>query len=170
MSSSSTGLSEAARLFVRWPSGPRLLAPFLSALAAFAPGLTWACATCGCTLSADAAMGYTALPGLRLNFEYDYINQDRLRSGTASASFAQVVNTPSDPTLGGGEIEKQTINRYLSLGVSYSPNSRWNVNLLVPHVTRTHTTYGQQATPFHGTLHLTSVARHHPCQPSRGRR
>src|SRR5213080_4751825 len=107
-----------------------------------------ACASCGCTLSADAATGYSALPGLRFNLEYDFINQDRLRTGTGTANAAQVVNAPSNPALGGGEIEKQTINRYLSVGMSYSPNSEWNVSVLVPYVMRSHTTFGQQQTPY----------------------
>ena len=112
------------------------------------PGAAWACATCGCTLSADAAAGYSAIPGLRFSFEYDYVNQDRLRAGTGGATPVQVVNNPSDPTLGGGEIEKQTISRYLTIGMSYSPNSEWNVNVLVPYVMRTHTTFGEQQTPY----------------------
>lgn len=148
MSRSTTGLLEAARLASPRPAGMRVLATFLFPVAALAPGLARACASCGCTLSADAAMGYTALPGLRFNFEYDYINQDRLRSGARAASPAQAVNNPSDPALGGGEIEKQTINRYLTLGASYSPNSAWNMTLLIPYVTRTHTTYGQQQSPY----------------------
>lgn len=117
-------------------------------LSSGAPGAAWACATCGCTLSADAAAGYSAIPGLRFNFEYDYINQDRLRSGTGTATPAQVINNPSNPALGGGEIEKQTINRYLTMGMSYSPNSEWNIGVLVPYVMRTHTTFGQQSTPY----------------------
>ncbi|HEX4649854.1 MAG TPA: hypothetical protein VH111_13585, partial [Steroidobacteraceae bacterium] len=107
-----------------------------------------ACATCGCTLSADAAAGYSALPGLRFNFEYDFISQDQLRSGTGNAGAAQVVNAPSNPALGGGEIEKQTINRYLTLGVSYAPDPSWNFTMLVPYVMRSHTTFGQQSTPY----------------------
>jgi len=118
------------------------------ALSSGAPMAAWACATCGCTLSADAAAGYSAIPGLRFNFEYDYINQDALRSGTGTATPAQVTNKPSNPALGGGEIEKQTINRYLTMGMSYSPNSEWNVSVLVPYVMRSHTTFGQQPTPY----------------------
>src|SRR5256886_13275225 len=117
-------------------------------LASCAPLKASACAACGCTLSADAAAGYSAIPGLRFNFEYDSINQNLLRSGTGAATAAQVVNHPSNPALGGGEIEKQTINRYLSLGMSYSPNSEWNVSVLVPYVMRSHTTFGQQQTPY----------------------
>jgi len=118
------------------------------AVLACAPAPSWACATCGCTLSADAATGYSVAPGLRFNFEYDYINQDSLRTGTRSANPAQVVNNPSAPALGGGEIEKQTINRYLTLGVNYSPNSYWNFGALIPYVMRTHTTYGVQQGPY----------------------
>ncbi len=118
------------------------------ALSSGAPVAAWACATCGCTLSADAAAGYSAIPGLRFNFEYDYINQDALRSGTGTAIPAQVTNNPSNPALGGGEIEKQTINRYFAMGMSYSPNSEWSVSVLVPYVMRSHTTFGQQPTPY----------------------
>ena len=112
------------------------------------PQTTQACASCGCTLSADAAMGYSALPGLRFNFQYDFIDQDQLRTGTGTATPAQVVNSPSNPALGGGEIEKQTINRYLTLGVNYTPDPSWNFTMLVPYVMRTHTTYGQQLAPY----------------------
>ena len=91
-----------------------------------------ACASCGCTLSADAAMGYSAAAGWRLSFEYDYIHQDQLRSGTHAVS-----GVPD-----GFELERETLNRYLTLGVSYSPTADWNVDLRVPYVARTHSTYG----------------------------
>ncbi len=107
-----------------------------------------ACATCGCALSADAATGYSSATGWRVTFESDFINQDQLRGGSTAATAAQVVNSPSDPALGGGEVERQTINRYLSLGLSYSPTSTWNFNLVVPWVARSHTTYGTQLAPF----------------------
>jgi hypothetical protein len=112
------------------------------------PAAAWACASCGCTLSTDAAAGYSAVPGLRFNFEYDFINQDQLRRGTSTASPAQVVNSPVDPNATGGEIEKQTINRYMTVGVSYSPSSSWNLNLLIPYVVRSHTTYGNHDQPY----------------------
>jgi hypothetical protein len=104
----------------------------VAALALSAPHRASACATCGCTLSADAAMGYSAAPGWRMSFEYDYINQDELRSGTHTAS-----GVPN-----GQELEHDTLNRYFTTGLSYSPNSSWNVTLLVPEVDRTHSTYG----------------------------
>src|SRR5690348_16048331 len=65
-----------------------------------------ACATCGCTLSTDAATGYSAQSGWRVNLEYAFLNQDELRHGNGSASPMQIVDQPSDPSLNGGEIEK----------------------------------------------------------------
>jgi hypothetical protein len=98
----------------------------------FVPQAAQGCATCGCTLSADAAMGYSASAGWRLSLEYDYIHQDQLRSGTQS-----IATVPD-----GNELERETLNRYLTAGVSYSPNAAWNLNLLLPYVIRTHSTYG----------------------------
>jgi hypothetical protein len=112
------------------------------------PVISWACATCGCTVNSDGAMGYAAATGWRVNLEYTYIDQDELRAGTDTTGPAPVVNNPSNPALGGGEIEKQTINRYLTLGLSYRPNTDWNFNLLVPYVSRDHTTYGNQSQPY----------------------
>ncbi|HEX4377250.1 MAG TPA: hypothetical protein VHZ99_08875 [Steroidobacteraceae bacterium] len=96
------------------------------------PASAWACATCGCTLSSDAAMGYSATAGWRINLEYDYINQDELRSGTNA-----VAGVPD-----GNELEHDTLNRYYTLGVTYSPNSVWAIEALVPYIVRTHSTYG----------------------------
>ena len=66
------------------------------------PGGAWSCATCGCTVNSDAAMGYSAATGWRVNLEYTYIDQSELRSGTGSAAAAAVVDNPSNPSLGGG--------------------------------------------------------------------
>jgi hypothetical protein len=116
-----------SRLAVR--AAPVLLA---FPIALFAPRSAQACASCGCTLSSDAAMGYSATAGWRLNVQYDYIHQDQLRSGTRPIS-----GVPD-----GNELERETLNRYITTGLSYSPNSAWNINLLVPYVIRTHSTYG----------------------------
>jgi hypothetical protein len=110
------------------------------------PGL--ACATCGCTLSADGAMGYAVGTGWRFNFEFDDIDQDQLRSGTRPATPAQVVDAPSNPALGGGEIEHGTLNRYFTAGVGYSPSDDWNFDLRLPYVERGHDTYGVQLQPY----------------------
>src|SRR5271168_3653003 len=123
--------------------------PCVAALClAIAPVSTWACATCGCTVNSDAVTGYSATTGWRATLEYTYIDQDELRIGTHSATPAEVVNNPSNPSLGGGEIEKDTINRYATLGINYRPSADWNINLLVPYVERIHTTYGTQLQPY----------------------
>jgi hypothetical protein len=96
------------------------------------PTCSWACATCGCTLNAEAATGYSAEPGWRLSLEYDYIHQDELRSGTHAIS-----TVPE-----GDELERDTLNRYYTLGVDYNPSADWNIGLRVPYVMRTHSTYG----------------------------
>jgi hypothetical protein len=101
-------------------------------LSAVAPGAS-ACATCGCTLSTDAAMGYSTDPGWRLNFEYDYLHQDQLREGTRSVS-----SVPD-----GTEFEHDTLNHYFTLDVNYSPNADWNFDFKIPYVVRTHSTYGE---------------------------
>jgi len=106
-----------------------LAAVFLS----IAPVTSWACATCGCTLNSDAALGYFAEPGFRVSFEYDYVNQDQLRSGRHAIS-----SVPQ-----GAELERDTLNRYLTLGLGYSPTADWNIDLRVPYVVRTHSTYGE---------------------------
>jgi hypothetical protein len=120
----------------------------VAALLFIIPAASWACATCGCTVNSDAAMGYSTASGWRVNVEYTYIDQNELRAGTSTSGPAAVVNNPSNPTLGGGEIEKDTINRYLTLGVNYRPSADWNFNLLVPYVSRDHTTYGNQLQPY----------------------
>jgi hypothetical protein len=92
-----------------------------------------ACATCGCTLSANAAMGYSTEPGWRLNFEYDYLHQDELRNGTEAVS-----GVPD-----GNELEHDTLNRYFTVDVNYRPNADWNIDLRVPYVVRDHSTFGE---------------------------
>lgn len=117
---------------------PHRIAPALSALLGLclvpmAPYTALACASCGCTLSSDAATGYSAGAGWRFNVQSDYLHQDELRSGTRSVS-----SVPE-----GHELERETLNRYITAGLSYSPDSRWNVTLLVPYVVRTHSTHGE---------------------------
>jgi hypothetical protein len=115
---------------VSCPTGDRALS--IAVLSVFISPATWACATCGCTLNADAALGYGSTPGWRVSLEYDYIHQDELRSGTSS-----VGGVPD-----GQELEHDTLNRYLTVGVAYSPNQDWNIDLRIPYVIRSHSTYG----------------------------
>ena len=106
------------------------------ALTTLMPSVGFACASCGCSLSTDAAMGYSAQPGWRINLQYDYIDQNQLRTGTGTATPSQVIN---DPTT--GELEHQTINRSTTVGLSYLPNPAWAFNLQVPYLNRSHSSY-----------------------------
>ena len=58
-------------------------------------------------------MGYSAEPGWRASFEFDFINQDQLRTGTSSISNSQVAAI--NDAGGSQEVEKQTINRYFTV-------------------------------------------------------
>lgn len=73
------------------------------------------------------------MPGWRVSLEYDYIHQDQLRSGTSAIS-----GVPD-----GNELERETLNRYFTLGLDYNPNAEWNIDLRVPYVVRTHSTHGE---------------------------
>lgn len=129
---------------------PRFFSISASALllGAFLPDIARACTTCGCTLSTDAATGYSAEPGWRVGFGTTYIDQDQLRHGTHTATPAQVVDHPSDPASNGSEIEKNTISRYHTASVSYRPNADWGMSLVVPWINRGHATYGEHEPPF----------------------
>jgi len=114
----------------------------------FAAPQALACATCGCTLSTDAATGYSAQQGWRANLEYVYLDQDELRTGNGSASPQEVIDWPSDLAADASEIERDTRNRYVNLAVSWHPNADWSFSLLAPYVQRDHTTYGEFSPPF----------------------
>ncbi len=118
----------------------RLTSTAVGLLAACAPQLASACATCGCSLSSDAAMGYSALPGWRFNVEYDFIDQDQLRTGTQAIPAPELAIINTGPAK--QEVERQTINRYVNLGASYTPDPSWNLTAIFPYIDRSHTTYG----------------------------
>ena len=109
------------------------------------PTATFACATCGCSLSSDAAMGYSSDTGWHLSLQYDFINQNQLRIGTRSVSATQVAAL--NDAGGAQEVEHETINRYATLGVGYSPSAEWNLRLLLPYIDRSHSTYGATTNP-----------------------
>lgn len=117
------------------------------ALAALPPAAS-ACATCGCSLSTDAATGYSTESGWRINLDDTFIDQGQLRHGGGTATAQQVVDQPADPAAGGGEIEKDTINRYVNLNVAYRLDASWGFSLLLPYILRGHTTYGNQQQPY----------------------
>ena len=115
-----------------WRVYTLLVPSVVAAGALLAPVAAEACATCGCTLSSDAALGFGVMPGWRLSLEYDYIDQNELRNGT------QAVTTVPNGT----ELEHDTLNQYITAGVSYAPNFDWSFQLFAPYVVRSHSTYG----------------------------
>jgi hypothetical protein len=104
-----------------------------------ANGSALACATCGCTLSTDAATGFSTQAGWMVGLQYDYIDQGQWRHGTHSAS-----TVPA-----GHELEKETTNHYVTANASYAFNSSWGINILLPYIIRDHSTYGNY---YPGTL------------------
>jgi hypothetical protein len=106
------------------------------------PTAAHACATCGCSLSSDAAMGYSAETGWRVSLDYNFINQSQLRSG--SGAVAATVPASVNDAGGQQEVEHKTINRYINLGISYTPTPDWNISSIIPYIDRSHTTYGNQ--------------------------
>jgi len=99
-----------------------------------------ACATCGCSLSSEGALGYGAFGNWGISLDDSFINQNQLRSGTGPASQQQAQAS------NGQEVENQTVNRYVSLGLSYTNSADWNFKLSLPYTDRSHTTYGTDAT------------------------
>ncbi len=118
----------------------------LAALASLPTTAAFACATCGCSLSTDAAMGYSSATGWSVGIEYDYLDQDQLRHGGSAISPARVaaINNAG----GDQEVEKDTANHYTTLDLGYAPSPDWNFKLMVPYVDRNHTTYGNSPNPL----------------------
>jgi hypothetical protein len=105
-----------------------------------------ACASCGCSLSSDwenmqSPVSYT--PGVKLDLRYDYLDQNQLRSGhgTISSTDASKVMENGNPA----EVEKYTVNNYLTLGIDYSSSRDWGVNVQVPWINRDHSTLGMMS-------------------------
>jgi hypothetical protein len=105
-----------------------------------------ACATCGCSLTSDAATGLSTAAGWRVSLEYDYIDQDQLRFGTGAVAGSRVAAI--NDAGGDQEVEHGTINRYTTLGIAYSLDSDWSFRALVPYIDRGHTTYGSGTNPL----------------------
>lgn len=120
--------------------------------AAGAPLDTLACSSCGCTLSSDwSTQGLQPSgEGFRLDFRFDYFNQDQLRSGTHKVDRGSL-EVPNER-----EIQQETINRNYALGFDYSPNVDWGVNLQLPYFNRYHTTIAEGDTEI-STSHTQSI-------------
>lgn len=102
------------------------------------PSIATACSSCGCTLNSDwASQGYTVGKGFLIDLRYDYFNQDDLRSGTDSVSKGSIP-LPSE-----NEVQNTTVNRNTTLGLDYSPNRAWGVNVQLPYFDRYHNTFAE---------------------------
>jgi hypothetical protein len=109
---------------------------FLSAAAvAAAPSVAFGCSVCGCSLSSDwAAQGYGMAPGFEGFVDYQYYNQDNLRTGTDSAD-KSLYPLPNDQ-----EIQQDTLTRSETLGIDYVASPHWGVELQLPYFDRYHAT------------------------------
>ena len=99
-----------------------------------------ACATCGCSLSSDGALGYANASGWSIGLDESYIDQNQLRSGTHAVTQRQVQSVP------GQELEQLTVNRFTTVGIGYAASADWNFKLSIPYIDRSHSTYGSDST------------------------
>ncbi|MDB6061465.1 MAG: hypothetical protein JWM78_1568 [Verrucomicrobiaceae bacterium] len=113
----------------------------IAAMTTFVSTETFACASCGCTLSTEwDNLSFTGATGFTVDLRYDYLNQNQLRSGTNTIS-----STAASQRLNRGdaqEVEDYTKNDYLTLGLNYAINGDWGVNVQIPYINRSHGTLG----------------------------
>jgi len=104
-----------------------------------------ACASCGCTLTADwLSQGLAAQPGTTLTLRYDYIPQTTLRSGSDKVDRDAIV-FPTDR-----EIERYTYNHSLTVTLDHQFANDWGVDVQLPVLTRPHSTIAEDTTePSH---------------------
>ena len=109
-----------------------------------------ACAACGNTVSRDwETQGISGSQGFVADVSYDYLNQNRQRYGTGSASPA-LINRQLNA---GQEIEAYTKTQTVTATLIYNDDT-WGVGAQIPYVQRTHGTYGN--TPPLGSGYSTS--------------
>lgn len=97
-----------------------------------------ACASCGCTLTADwLSQGLAAQPGTTLTLRYDYIPQTTLRSGTHNVDRG-AIDFPTDR-----EIERYTYNHILTFTLDHQFANDWGIDVQLPVLTRPHETIGE---------------------------
>lgn len=110
---------------------------------------SFACGLCGCSTHTDwATQGLWTGPGFRLALRYDYFNQDQLRSGRKTVDRG-AFDLPAEQ-----ELQQQTINRNLTLGLDWSPSAEWGLAVAVPYVHRTHETLAEGDTEQSASRHV----------------
>lgn len=119
----------------------RFLPAALALAAATASGGAHACAACESTLSRDwETQGISGSQGFVADLSYSYLNQNRQRYGTGSASPALI-----DRQLNAGqEIEAYTRTQTLTATLMYNDDT-WGAGVQIPYLQRTHGTYGNTA-------------------------
>ena len=113
-----------------------ILAAALSPVIAASPAQ--ACASCGCTLTADwLSQGLAAQPGTTFSLRYDYVPQTTLRSGTNKVDRG-AIELPIDR-----EIERYTFNHSATFTLDHQFANDWGVDLQLPVLTRPHKTIAE---------------------------
>lgn len=104
-----------------------------------------ACASCGCTLTADwLSQGLAAQPGTTFSLRYDFIPQTTLRTGTHTVDRG-AIELPTDR-----EIERYTYNHSLTFTLDHQFANDWGVDVQLPVLTRPHKTFAEDTTePSH---------------------
>jgi hypothetical protein len=94
---------------------------------------TWAAASCGsafCSINTGwEAQGAWTDPGTRLDFRYEYINQDQPMSGSRKVGVGEIP---------GHHDEVYTRNRNYLTSIDHTFDADWGVNVLMPVVSREH--------------------------------
>lgn len=102
-----------------------------------------ACSSCGCTLNTDwNIQGLSTSTGWSVDIRYDYLNQNRLRSGSHSVSPADAAATINSQTNDPAEVEKYTKNNYVTATIGYNSSEDWGVTVVIPFISRDHRTFG----------------------------
>ena len=100
-----------------------------------------ACAACGDTLSRDfESQGISSKPGFTADVSYNYLNQDKQRYGTGSASSTLINNQLA----AGQEVEAYTKTQTVTASLIYNEDT-WSLSAQLPYVMRSHGTYGNTA-------------------------
>jgi hypothetical protein len=104
-----------------------------------------ACASCGCTLTADwLSQGLAAQPGTTLTLRYDYVPQTTLRSGTHKVDRG-AIELPADR-----EIERYTYNHSVAVTLDHQFANDWGLDVQLPVLMRPHSTFAEDTTePSH---------------------
>jgi len=109
----------------------------------------YACASCGCTLTADwLSQGLAAQPGTTFSLRYDYIPQTELQTGTSRVDRGAI----TFPTT--REIERHTYNHSVTMTLDHQFANDFGVDVQLPIVSRPHSTIGEDTTsPSHSRTH-----------------